>query len=202
LIYLLVSLAVLLLLLGAALGGLTIVTSELCERFMDWMGMFGGVPTPGNSRRRWRNSRDLRRTPPSQQTAARIEQLMGNHPPYVIEAAKELGDSQDAAAVPALLEVLERCVDTQHPGWRDVAEVVVDALARLGDRRALPLLYRLETVRGIGFIPSIRNAIAEIEPQTSLLRAGSADAELQKALLRPARADAEDGATMLLRSVE
>jgi hypothetical protein len=202
LIYVMVCLAVFLLLLGAALGGLTIVTSELCERFMEWMGVFGGGHWVRHTGRRIRQSRELRGVQPSELASELIQQLSGNDPPHIIEAAHKLSEARDATAVPALVQVLERCVDTQQPGWRDVAEAVADALAIIGDRRALPLLYRLETVRGIGFIPSIRHAIAAIEPQSSLLRAGSPDAEQQKVLLRPVRSDAEDGATVLLRSVE
>ena len=64
------------------------------------------------------------------------------------------------------------------------------------------MIARLENVRGIGFIPSIRNAIAEIEPQSSLLRAGSADDSQQEMLLRPARSSTEEAGVLLLRSVE
>ena len=135
--------------------------------------------------------------------AALIPQLYGAYPPYVIEAAEKLGESKDRTAVPALMHVLEQCVDSQRPGWRDVAAALADALASIGDGRALDLLYRLENVRGIGFIPNIRNAIALIEPQAVLLRAGSADDAVQAAmLLRPASGSKEREAGLLLRPVD
>src|ERR1041385_3638572 len=112
--------------------------------------------------------------------------LFGSYSPYVIDTAVRLAEERDVTAVPALIIALQRCVDQQSPGWREVAEALVLALARIGDRRALNLLYRLENVRGIGIIPSIREAIAAIEPQTSLLRPGSADDALTETLLRPA----------------
>jgi hypothetical protein len=202
LVYIMLGLGFALLLMGIALGGLAVFTSEVAEHLAAWMGVFSGGLWLRCAGQRWRRQRELRPTQPSELAAELTQHLTGNYTPYVIEAAEKLGEARDVTAVPALVQVLERCVDTQHPGWRDVAEAVANALARIGDRRALPLLYRLETVRGIGFIPSIRNAIAEIEPQTSLLRAGSADAEQQKVLLRPVRSSAEDGATVLLRSVE
>ena len=135
--------------------------------------------------------------------ASLIPQLYGAYPPYVIEAAEKLGESKDRTAVPALMHVLEQCVDSQRPGWRDVAAALADALAAIGDGRALDLLYRLENVRGIGFIPNIRNAIAVIEPQAVLLRAGSADDTVQAAmLLRPASGAGELDKALLLRAAD
>ena len=98
--------------------------------------------------------------------------LQDSHVPNVILAAERLGEARDTTAVPDLMSALERCVETQPPGWSECAAALANALARIGDRRALPLLYRLDNVRGIGLIPAVRNAIAAIEPQTSLLRAG------------------------------
>jgi len=128
--------------------------------------------------------------------------LNGTNTPTIIKAARTLGDARDATAVPSLLLVLERCVDTQQPGWRDIAEALAEALGKIGDGRALPLLVRLENVRGIGFIPSIRGAIAEIEPQSSLLRPGSAVPADHAVLLRSVRSVTEDAASTLLRTVE
>ena len=99
--------------------------------------------------------------------------LRDSHVPNVITAAERLGAARDVTAVPDLMAALERCVETQPPGWSECAAALANALARIGDRRALLLLYRLDNVRGIGLIPAVRNAIAAIEPQTSLLRAGS-----------------------------
>lgn len=115
-----------------------------------------------------------------------IPQLYGEYTPYVVEAAEKLGESRDVTAVPALCAALETSVNAQKPGWRDVSAALADALASIGDGRALPLLYKLENVRGIGFIPNIRSAIARIEPHSSLLRPGSeADVAQTETLLRP-----------------
>lgn len=124
-------------------------------------------------------------------------QLLGSYTPYVLEAAQQLGQARVAGAVPHLMYALETCVNGQQPGWRDHAEAFVEALALIGDRRALPLLQRLENVRGIGLLPAIRHAIAEIEPQTSLLRAGAAPDIDCDTLLTPAQSAAEDPQTLL-----
>jgi hypothetical protein len=79
---------------------------------------------------------------------------------------------------------------------------VVEALTKIGDRRALPILYRIENVRGIGFITNIREAIAAIEPQTSLLRPGSADLP-PETLLRPVQSRVgPDEPALLLRATD
>ena len=135
--------------------------------------------------------------------AARIAELYGEYPPYVIEAAQQLGQERDRTAVPALLHVLEQTAENQRPGWRDVGAALTDALAEIGDGRALELLYRLENVRGIGFIPNVRNAIAVIEPQSVLLRASGENGSAQAALLlRPAHGAGETDKTLLLRAAE
>lgn len=130
--------------------------------------------------------------------------LFGDYSPYIIEAAEQLGAAKDMTAIPALMQALENCADAQRPGWREVAEVLVQTLAQIGDARALPLLYKLENVRGIGFIPAIRTAIAGLEPQTSLLRPGSADDTLAPVtLLRPMKHRMnEQEKELLLRATE
>lgn len=150
--------------------------------------------------RGWRQ--DSRLTKAFQRTSPLAQQLFGSHTPYVIEAAQQLGAARDTTAVPALMAVLERCVDEQQPAWREVAEALANALAQIGDGRALPLLYRLENVRGIGFIPAIRSAIAAIEPQSSLLRAGNLESMDRGSLLRPTQEHNEDDARLLLRAGE
>ncbi|MCS6777515.1 MAG: HEAT repeat domain-containing protein [Chloroherpetonaceae bacterium] len=147
-----------------------------------------------DTRMRWAHQRE------TEQVAQWTPHLLGDYPPYVIEAARALGETRDPTAVPALLRVLEQCVDMQRPSWREIAEAIIDALAQIGDRRALPLLYRIENVRGIGLIPCIREAIAAIEPQTSLLRPGCPQS-LSEALLRPARHQPEcEEPALLLRA--
>ena len=129
-------------------------------------------------------------------------QLYGGYVPYVVEAAQLLGEARDMTAVPDLCAALEICVNTQKPGWRDASAALADSLAQIGDARALPLLYKLENVRGIGFIPNIRSAIARIEPHSSLLRPGSShDAAQTGTLLRPLpNRDSIEPPSQLLRS--
>ncbi len=153
--------------------------------------------------RRWRQARHIRQAQFSPLAETLTPQLQGEYSPYVIEAAERLGEARDVSAVPALIVALEHCVETQRPGWRDRAAALADSLGRIGDRRALPLLYRLDNVRGIGLIPAVRNAIASIEPQTSLLRAGSADNVPPQSLLRSvAQRPETEEAAILLRSAE
>ena len=104
---------------------------------------------------------------------------------------------------PALVGVLDNWVNAQRPGWREVTEALTRALERIGDRRALPLLYRLLNVRGIGILPSVRDAIAAIEPQTSLLRPGLADPHRGELLLRPVQEQSSpQQPSLLLRAVK
>lgn len=129
--------------------------------------------------------------------------LISDSPDQVIAAVRRLGAGQDRGAVPALLLLLSDCVDSQHPGWRDIAESATEALGQIGDRRALPLLLRLENVRGIGIIPVIRQAISQIEPRSSLLRPGRTGLEPPETLLRSARnKDLPHDPALLVRPLE
>ena len=129
-----------------------------------------------------------------------IPMLYGDYTPYIVEAAERLGESREATAVPALMYVLEQTVNTQPPGWRDTAEAMAVALGKMGDRRALPLLYRLTNRRGLGLLTAVHEAIDRIEPQTSLLRPVSADDLPTETLLRPAEFGAESDPALLLRA--
>ena len=210
LVWPLLAAGILLVMIGIALLGGTEGGQRLLLAL--FLSLSGGITLLGLSVRTRRFLRNLRqdtrlRTTRSElsETAARYVPLLhGEYSPYVIEAAEALGRERDMTAVPALLVVLQRCVDEQRPGWRDVAEALVKALAGIGDRRALEPLYRLENVRGIGIIPAIREAIAAIEPQTSLLRPGSIDGALSETLLRPAQGIPESDAdpALLLRALE
>lgn len=200
--YFLLGVGISLLLLGMALSGWSAPPEKL------WL-LLGGVSLTGTGvwlqkqGSRWARGKRTRRLErdASPLVVELAPMLYGDYTPYVIEAAEKLGEAQDTTAVPTLLYVLEECVNAQRPGWREVSEALANALARIGDRRALPLLFRLENVRGIGFIPSIRNAIAAIEPQTSLLRPGSADYATAETLLRPLHnTHNPDDARVLLRS--
>ncbi len=199
----LLGLGVCLFVLGIALGGLSSLSSEAWAALTCGVGSVGvGVWLRRKTARWLRESRALRADQTSELAETLTPQLFGAYSDYVIEAAERLGAARDASAVPALMCVLERWVDAQRPGWREVSETLANALAQIGDRRALALLYRLENVRGIGFIPSIRGAIAAIEPQTSLLRPGSADFLIHETLLRPAQGRlANEEAAVLLRAL-
>ena len=153
--------------------------------------------------KRWYRKRRLAEDERSPLALRLTSDLLGNQSPDIIEAAELLGESRDVTAVPILILALERCIEAQPPGWSERATALAKALGQIGDRRALPLLYRLDNVRGIGLIPAVRNAIAAIEPQTSLLRPGSAEGMTPELLLRPMgmRSDPEEAHT-LLRSQE
>jgi hypothetical protein len=152
--------------------------------------------------RRWKNSttrkRGLRNT--SSFADEWIPMLYGDYKPYVVEAAEKLGAARETTAVPALMHVLEQTVNTQPPDWCETAEALVVALGRMGDRRALPLLNRLSNVRGIGLLTVVHEAINRIEPETSLLRPGSADDLPREILLRPAESCPETDPATLLRA--
>jgi hypothetical protein len=194
-----------LLMLGIALGGLPDMLTWARQEMLGMVGLCLFGRTAGRALLQWRHAVQARRAQMDESPlAARLTpQLFGDYTPYVIEAAEKLGQERDTTAVPALLRALEQSVDTQRPGWRDQAAALACALAQIGDRRALPLLYRLDNVRGIGFIPAIRSAITAIEPQTSLLRPSYTGFDVPETLLRPAhdmRADVQPA--VLLRAIE
>lgn len=136
----------------------------------------------------------------SKAAAEWIPMLYGNYTPFVIEAAEKLGEARETAAAPALMHALEQTVNTQPPGWCDTAEAMVIALGKIGDRRALALLYRLSNVRGIGLRNVILEAVDRIEPETSLLRPGSETNLPPELLLRPVDFTQEADPTTLLRA--
>lgn len=202
--YFLVGIGIVLLAMGICMNGWPSLPKE-------WGTWFGGAGLLSASvmiqkmSHQWAERIRIRRarTLESPLAAALTPQLYGEYSEYVIEAAQQLGAARDTSAVPALLEVLDDCINAQRPGWRDVAEALANALALIGDRRALPLLYRLENVRGIGLIPAIRDAIAAIEPQTSLLRPSQTGGMPAETLLRPAHGYRnEDDPALLLRPTQ
>ncbi|MCW3100963.1 MAG: hypothetical protein JWL77_6581 [Chthonomonadaceae bacterium] len=152
--------------------------------------------------RSWKNNLQLRRSARGASAFAEewIPMLYGNYTPYVVEAAERLGAARETTAVPALMHVLEQTVNTQPPDWCETAEALVIALGKMGDRRALPLLQRLSNVRGIGLLTVVHEAIDRIEPETSLLRPGSADDLPREILLRPAESCPETDPATLLRA--
>ena len=173
---------------AACASALGAITGFLCA----WRGL-----------RRRRRVRRLKTTQVSPLAETLTPLLQDSFSPHVIEAAEKLGAARDKSAVPALIAALERCVETQPPGWSEQAAALANALAQVGDRRALELLYRLDNVRGIGLIPAVRSAIAAIEPQTSLLRAGSQYDITPHLLLRSAHHQTDPNETaILLRSAD
>lgn len=167
------------------------------------LGAIAGFLGAWRGLRRRRRARRLKKTQCSPLAETLTPLLQDSFSPFVIEAAEKLGAARDRSAVPALIAALERCVETQPPGWSEQAASLANALAQIGDRRALALLYRLDNVRGIGLIPAVRNAIAAIEPQTSLLRAGSQYDLTPHLLLRSAHNQTDPNETaVLLRSAD
>lgn len=203
--YLLLGLGIILLLAGILLvGEWPKLPTFVWPAMLGGLGLMAGADWGRRTFREWARDTRLRwaHRHESELVASLTPQLFGDYSPYVIEAAETLGEARDPTAVPALMRVLECCVDMQPPSWKEIAEVVVKSLAKIGDRRALPLLYRIENVRGIGLISTIREAIAAIEPQTSLLRPGGLE-PMQDFLLRPAQGrPAQEEPALMLRAVE
>lgn len=96
-------------------------------------------------------------------------------------SAECLGEIGNQAAVPVLLQAIERYERDAH-----FVEIAVKSLTRLGDVRALPTLRRLTHDRNLALMTAARYAIASIEPKVVLLRASSAPAvPYRQELLRP-----------------
>jgi hypothetical protein len=202
--YFMLGLGIALLVAGLLLGGLPKMPPPVWSALLGGLGLMAAADWGRRSLTDWTRDRKLRRACryESEYVASLTPLLMGEYPEYVIEAATQLGESRDPSAVPALMRVLESCLDMQRVGWCEIAEAVVNALAKIGDRRSLALLYQIENVRGIGIITQIRAAIAAIEPQTSLLRPSGMET-LPEMLLRPAQGrQSPEEAALLLRAVE
>ncbi len=96
-------------------------------------------------------------------------------------AAECLGESGNPAAVPVLLQAIERFERDAH-----FVEIAVKSLTQLGDIRALPTLRHLTHDRNLALMTAAKYAIASIEPKVVLLRASSAPAvSMRQELLRP-----------------
>jgi hypothetical protein len=198
----LLLLGVLLLLAGLLIGGINVLTTEIGERLTACAALFAACSWTGKTAHRWVKTSRVRRAARTELAEELTQLLRGNDTEYVVEAAEKLGEARDTSAVPDLIFELERCLESQRPGWRERSEALANALARIGDPRALPLLYRLENVRGIGLIPAIRNAIAEIEPRANLLRAGNAHGDSPDTLLHPVRNVPDESPQVLVRAAE
>jgi hypothetical protein len=202
--YFMLGLGIALLVAGILIGGVPKIPPPVWSVLLGGLGLMAAADWGRRSLKEWAWDRRLRRAhqQESEFVASLTPQLLGEYVPYVIEAAEQLGEARDPTAVPALMSVLENCVDLQRPSWKEISEVVVKALSKIGDRRSLALLYRIENVRGIGIITEIRAAIAAIEPQTSLLRPGGLETTPEM-LLRPAQGrQTQEESALLLRAVE
>ncbi len=112
-----------------------------------------------------------------------------------LEAAERLGDLNDTSAVPALLRAVERYRDDGP-----FLEVVVQSLGRLRDPRALPALRTLSSGRHRALMERARAALAQIEPQATLLRGAESPPARAEGLLRPASPGDSTEPERLLRS--
>ncbi len=151
--------------------------------------------------REWMKEHRARMAPQTAEARLLAESLLTGTLEESIGAAVYFAENRDVSAVPVLLYALDSCVMNQQPGWRERGEAYATALGRIGDRRALSPLQLLENVRGIGFISSIRMAIALIEPQTSLLRPMYIHSNTDS-LLRPIRSKLDQKHSTLLRQSE
>lgn len=191
-----------LLVLGLFIGGTSLLTTEIGERLAAVTACVAACGQTVKTVRSWTKAARVRRTVRTELAEELTPLLRGNDTGYVVEAAEKLGEARDTSAVPDLIYELERCLEQQRPGWRERSEALANALARIGDPRALPLLYRLENVRGIGLIPAIRNAIAVIEPRANLLRPGHAHGDGPETLLHAVHANPDDSPQVLVRAAE
>lgn len=105
----------------------------------------------------------------SEEAARMVQDLFGPYPRYAAAAAEHLGVIREAGAVPSLISVLDRSAWRSEDGWGTVCEAIVEALAKIGDGRALPVLNRVQGARGADFSIKVNAAIASM---TSLDPAG------------------------------
>ena len=112
-----------------------------------------------------------------------------------VEAVERLTHLGDATAVPALV----KAVEWYAPDVRFM-ELAVQALRQMGDERAIPALRRLTSGRHYALMAAAREAVAELEPRSVLLRA--ADSAGSRFLLRPSLEKKDDDCARLLRVVE
>ena len=130
----------------------------------------------------WRNKRQPltnRRQPPA--LRASIARLTSPRRYVRVEGLELLTQFNDTSCVPALMRVVDLYPD-------DVPFLIQTAqlMAQLGDERALPALYRLSANRHYALVQAAQTAIEQIEPRSTLLRAGNAPATASDTLLRAA----------------
>jgi hypothetical protein len=96
------------------------------------------------------------------ESARYVQDLFSPYTQCAAQAAEQLGQIGDAAVVPSLISVLDRSAWRDEPGWDQVCETIVLALAAIGDGRALPALNRISGARGPEFRDMVDSAVASI----------------------------------------
>lgn len=165
--------------------------------FVVWMAAFGSniAKATRASIREWTARRIIATHPAGPNPALR---LMCGYPPYVLETAYEFGESKDPENVPVLMLAIERLIQDQPAGWREMSGAMAEALAKIRDPRCLPLLKQLRSVPGAEEIESLPEAIAFLENAAVLLRASGATSRPDE-LLRPSPLSAGTDPANLLR---
>ena len=111
--------------------------------------------------------------------------LIGDYAPFSIEAANELGKLRDLSGAPILMYGIERLIADEPGGWREMISAMVGALREIGDPKALPLLQRLQKMRGADEITGLTATIAELEHLIGLLRPTECETQSGEILVRP-----------------
>ena len=132
--------------------------------------------------KKWRERRRSLQRPDQPLPIQQLAQNVTSHRRGIrLLAAECLGEGGNLAAVPVLLQAIERYERDAH-----FVEIAVKSLTCLGDERALPTLRRLTHDRNHALMTAAKHAVALIEPKTVLLRASSAPrVVVRQELLRP-----------------
>jgi len=145
-----------------------------------------------SGRRKKREFWDAAQSPGARMCA---EKLAGRRMKDRIEAVGIMVNLNDATVVPALIRAAER-YEMEVP----FLFAVVAALRHFDDPRALPVLHRLTAGRHYGLMQAAKQAIQQLEPRQTLLRASAAPAASPDSLLRSASAPPAADPTLLLRA--
>lgn len=159
------------------------------------------IRVSGRRLRTWKRQRDaVQAFAESSSDNGLAMRLLGGYVPFSIEAAEQIGELRDRGAVPLLMFAIEGLMMEKPGGWREMASATVGALRRIGDRKPLPLLRRLQNMRGSDEIEGLTECIAEMEGASVLLRPAANERSTGETLVRPAGCDSQlDGPEILLR---
>jgi hypothetical protein len=147
--------------------------------------------------RRWLRERRTRCSLPEELAATdTARRLLGDYPPYVMEAAQEIAATGEARWAPLLEQAVERLIAERPPGWREMTGAMVDALGEIGDPRCLPLLERVARTPGAEELANLPRIIASMQHSALLLRSAQA---APGDLLRASRSDSASNPETLLR---